>query len=101
MKANQRVPAPRGRRTHSFGSTWRRSRGKLLLWMFLHQTIAFADAGIGKCRLRRHSRAFIYVVARIVLAQQQRGYPGNAELVVLVPAFDTSVAATGQLAAAI
>jgi hypothetical protein len=23
MKANQRVPAPRGRRTHSFGSTWR------------------------------------------------------------------------------
>ena len=80
MKANQRVPAPRGRRTHSFGSTWRRSRGKLLLWMFLHQTIAFADAGIGKCRLRRHSRAFIYVVARIVLAQQQRGYPGNAEL---------------------
>jgi hypothetical protein len=79
MKANQRVPAPRGRRTHSFGSTWRRSRGKLLLWMFLHQTIAFADAGIGKCRLRRHSRAFIYVVARIVLAQQQRGYPGNAD----------------------
>jgi hypothetical protein len=25
MKANQRVPAPRRRRTHSFGSTWRRS----------------------------------------------------------------------------
>jgi hypothetical protein len=56
MKANQRVPAPRGRRTHSFGSTWRWSRGKLLLWMFYNQTIAFADAGIGKCRLRRHSR---------------------------------------------
>jgi len=55
MKANQRVPAPRGRRTHSFGSTRRRSRGKLLLWMFYNQTIAFADAGIGKCRLRRHS----------------------------------------------
>ena len=34
MKANQRVPAPRGRRTHSFGSTWRVSRGKLLLWTF-------------------------------------------------------------------
>jgi Transposase DDE domain group 1 len=70
MKANQRVPAPPGRRTHRFGSTWRRSRGKLLLWMFYNQTIAFADAGIGKCRLRLHSRAFIYVVARIALAKQ-------------------------------
>jgi len=79
MKANQRVPAPRGRGAHSFGNTWRRSRGKLLLWMFYNQTIAFADAGIGKCRLRRHSRAFIYVVARIVLAQQYRRQPGNAE----------------------
>ena len=59
MKANQRVPAPRGRRTHSFGSTWPRSRGKLLLWMFYNHTIAFADAGIGNCRLRLHSRAFI------------------------------------------
>jgi len=45
MKANQRVPAPRGRRTHSFGSTWRRSRGKLLLWMFLQP-----DNSVRRCR---------------------------------------------------
>ena len=38
--------------------------------MFYNQTIAFADAGIGNYRLRLYSRPFIYVVARIVLAQQ-------------------------------
>ena len=70
MKTNQRVTAPRGRRTHSFCSTWRRSRGKLLLWMLYNQTIAFADAGIEKCRLRLHSPTFVYVVARIALTQQ-------------------------------
>src|SRR6202030_3217592 len=37
--------SPRGRRTHSFGSTWRRSRGKLLLWMFLQ-----TDNSVRRCR---------------------------------------------------
>jgi len=45
MKANQRVPAPRGRRTHSFGSTRRRSRGKLLLWDVLQP-----DNSVRRCR---------------------------------------------------
>jgi hypothetical protein len=69
MKANQRVPAPRGRRTRSFGSTWGRSRGKLLLWMFYtrqwRSPMPELEMPIGL-----HSRTFIYVVARIALAQQ-------------------------------
>jgi hypothetical protein len=44
MKANQRVPAPRGRRTHSFGSTWRRREGNCYCECFYNQTIAFPDA---------------------------------------------------------
>jgi hypothetical protein len=32
--------------------------------------MAFADTGIGECRLRPHSLAFAYVVARIAKAHQ-------------------------------
>jgi hypothetical protein len=57
MKTNQRVPAPV-------------PAGGLLPWMPNNYAMAFADTGIGECRLRPHSLAFAYVVARIAKAHQ-------------------------------